>query len=175
MQHHFYRCNPKICLSGQDTLVYLCSYLCGSNLCRNVLFYTPFSLILWVTCDEINQIKLCLFRNWTSCSCQTVLQSPASHSQIQVSNLSFKKIHQEKPPIIFLTKTFFKARRSTVVCGFSSRYVSDTACVYGLYVSGGLACTESARGRLDTMRQTRRCEMRETELEWVCACVSVGE
>ncbi len=140
-----------------------------SNLCRNLLFCTPCSCILWLTCDEINQINLCLLRNWTSCSCQALLRSPACHSQIQVSILSLK------PPIIFLTKTFLKAWRSTVVCGLSSRYVSDTACVYELYVSGGLACRERARGRLDTMRQTRRCEMRETELEWMCACVFVGE
>lgn len=148
--------------------------LYSSNLWRNLLFCTPCSCILWLTCDEINQIILCLLRNWTSCSCQALLPSLACHSQIQVSNLS-SKIHQGKPPIIFLTKTFFKARLSAVVCGLSSRYVSDTACVYELYVSGGLACRERARGRLDTMRQTRRCEMRETEPEWMCACVFVGE
>lgn len=62
--------------------------LYSSNLWRNLLFCTPCSCILWLTCDEINQIKLCLLRNWTSCSCQALLPSLACHSQIQVSNLS---------------------------------------------------------------------------------------
>lgn len=45
------------------------------NLCSNLLFFTPCYCILWLTCDEINQIKLCLLQNWTSCSCQALLPS----------------------------------------------------------------------------------------------------